>query len=74
MIIPLVGFRDFWNSGKFWMTVVLLGVLQVPLVIAVKPLMERLKFPFMFTFGMLDCALVALAISWVCTERGEKSQ
>ena len=74
MIIPIIGFRDFWNSGRFWVTIVLLGVLQVPLVIGVKPLMEQLKFPFMFTFGMLDCALVALAISWVCSERGKKSQ
>ena|SRR3989442_4548090 len=73
MVIPIIGFRDFWNEGRFWITVVLLGLVQVPLVIEVRPLMERLKFPFMFTFGIFDCVLVALAISWVCSEHNGKS-
>jgi nicotinamide riboside transporter PnuC len=68
MLLPIVGYRDFWNEGRFWITVGLLGVAQVPLVIEAAPLMEKLKFPFMFTFGILDCVLVALAISWVCSE------
>lgn len=70
MILPIIGFRDFWTEGKFWVTVILLGAAQVPLVILLRPLIERFKFPLMFTFGILDCALVAFAISWVCSERG----
>jgi hypothetical protein len=73
MIIPIIGFRDCWREARFWITVVLLGVGQVPLVIGVRPLMEQLKFPFMFTFGIFDCVLVALAISWVCSQQNEKS-
>lgn len=68
MIIPIIGFRDFWNEGKFWITVLLLGAAQVPLVILLRPLIDQLKFPFMFTFGIFDCVLVVLAISWVCSE------
>jgi len=74
LIIPIIGFRDFWNMGRFWITVLVLGAAQVPLVIAVRPLIEQLKFPFMFTFGMFDCILVALAISWVCSEHGDKTR
>lgn len=68
MVIPIIGFRDFWNEVRFWITVVLLGALQVPLVFFVRPLIERLKFQFMFTFGVFDCALMVLALSWVCSE------
>jgi|SRR5581483_5812946 len=70
--IPVIGYRDFWNKGRFWITVFVLAMFQVPLVIAVRPLIEKLKFPFMLMFGLFDCVLVALAISWVCSENSEK--
>ena len=69
MVLPIIGFRDFWNEGKFWITVSILAVAQVPLVIAISSPMDRLKFPLMFMFGICDGLLVALAISWVCAER-----
>lgn len=71
MTVPIIGFRDFWNDGRFWITVGLLGIVQVPLVITVRPLMEQLKFPFMLIFGLLDCVLVVLAVSWICSEASE---
>src|SRR6266699_6880558 len=37
MLIPIICFRDFWNEGTFWITVLLLGAAQVPLVILVRP-------------------------------------
>jgi hypothetical protein len=73
MIAPIIGFRDFWNERRFWVTVLLLGAAQVPLVILVRPLIEKLKFPLMFTFGIFDAVLVLLAISWVCSEHNRKS-
>jgi hypothetical protein len=73
MVIPIIGFRDFWRETKFWLTVVLLGVLQVPLVFVMRPLIERLKFSFMFTFGIFDCVLMVLAISWVCSGANENA-
>ncbi len=72
MIIPIIGFRDFWTEPKFWVTIVLLGVAQVPLVIAVHPLIQQLKFPFIFAFGILDCMLMIVAVSWVCSEHAER--
>jgi len=67
MIIPILGFRDYWGEVRFWITIAVLGVLQVPLGIGVRPLMEQLKFPFMLTFGIIDCAVMVALISWVCS-------
>ncbi len=67
MIIPIIAFRDYWNELRFWITVVILGVLQVPLVIAVEPSMEQFRFPFMFTFMILDGLAVIILISRVCS-------
>jgi hypothetical protein len=68
MIVPIIGFRDFYSEAKFWTTVALLGGGQVLLVIAYGPLMEQLKFPFMLMFGIVDCFVVVLVISWLCSE------
>ncbi len=73
MIIPVIGFRDFWKEGKFWLTVLLMAAAQVPLVILVRPLIQQLKFPFMLTFGVFDCVLVTFVISRVCSERNQKN-
>ena len=70
MIIPIIGFRGLWSETRFWITVVLLGVLQIPVVIAVQPVMEQFKFPYMLLFGVIDCALIISAISWVCSRMG----
>jgi len=73
MTIVTIGFRASWNEVRFWITLVLLGVLQVPLVLLVSPMMEQLKFPFMFVFGIVDTAVLGLAISWVCSQHDGKS-
>jgi hypothetical protein len=73
MALPIIGFRDFWNQTRFWITVLLLAALQVPLAVGVGPLIEQQKFPAMFAFGVLDCIFVALAISFVCSEHGGRS-
>jgi hypothetical protein len=65
---PIIGYRDYWNEARFWVTVLLVGAVQVPLVIAIGPLIEAGGFPLMVTFGIFDFVLVALAISWVCSE------
>ena len=73
MTIVIIGFRTFWYEVRFWITLILLGVFQVPLVLLVSPMMEQLKFPFMFVFGIADTVLLGLAISWVCSQRDGKS-
>ncbi len=67
MIVPIIGFRDYWNELRFWITVVILGVLQVPLVIAVEPSMEQFKLPFMFAFVILDGLAIIVVISRACS-------
>ena len=74
MVIPILGFRDLWKESKFWITIALLGVLQVPLVVGVGPWMEQLKFPLMLMFGIVDCALMIAAVSWVCSEGSEEGK
>ena len=69
MIVPILGYREFWNEWKFWITVALLGVLQVPLALTVRALMEQQGLPFMLTFGIVDCLLVAAVLSFVCPTR-----
>jgi hypothetical protein len=69
ILLPLIGFRDFWKEGKFWITIVILGTVQVPLVLVVSPLIKQFKFPMLLTFGLLDTVLVGLAISWVCLQK-----
>ena len=70
VIVPTLVFRDLWNEAKFWITVLLLGAAQVPLVFAVRPLTQQLKFPFLYSFGIVDGALVLLVISRVRSKPG----
>jgi hypothetical protein len=63
MVIPIIYFRDLWTEVRFWIVILLVGVIQIPVVIGVRGLMEKLKFPFMLAFGILDCTLVAVVVS-----------
>jgi hypothetical protein len=71
-LIPVFGFRDLWREARFWITILLLGVLQIPLVMAVGSLVEQLKFMFMLAFGIFDCALIIAVVSWVCSEENDQ--
>jgi hypothetical protein len=73
MIIPIIEFRDFWNEARFWITVFLLILIQVPLVIELKPLIGRQGFPLMLAFGIFDCVLVASVLWWVCSGKSTRS-
>ena len=59
-------YDDYRNQIKFWITVGLLALAQLPLVMAVGPLVERFKFVLLLAFGFVDFVFVALVISWVC--------
>jgi hypothetical protein len=69
IVIPIVGWRDFRNERRFQNALLLLGVVQLPRVSVLRPRMEQLKFPVVFSSGRFDCGLVALAISWVCSDK-----
>ena len=66
MVLPIIGFRDFWNRWKFWTTVVVFAVLQVPMVLLMRPLVGKSGFPLLWAFGILDCAVVIAGIYYVC--------
>jgi hypothetical protein len=64
ILIPIIGFRDYWTEWRFWITIALLALVQVPLVLTLAPFIERLKFQGLFAFGIIDCVLIAAAVSF----------
>ena|SRR5579864_4171341 len=68
-VAPVIGYRQFWKLGRFWITAVLLLGTQVPLVILAQPYVERLRIVGALTFGGVDCFIVTLAIAWVCSQK-----
>ena len=66
LLVPILAYRRLWGRGRFWTTLALLAALQVPLVIAVRPLVEQFRFAFMLMFGAVDCMVVICAVYWVC--------
>lgn len=71
VIAPVLGYRKFWHQGRFWITAVLLSALQVPLVILLRPTIDKFRFLALLSFGVVDCVLITLAISWVCSQSKE---
>jgi len=71
VLIPIIGFRVYWNRWKFWGTIAAMTILQVPAVAALRPFIERSGFPLLFAFGTLDCALVIAGICFVCGDDGD---
>jgi hypothetical protein len=68
LIFPaVIYYRKTGKRERFWMAVVFLAIAQVPLVIAVRPLMEQFRAVFLLVFGVVDWALVAFGISWACS-------
>jgi hypothetical protein len=63
ILVPILGFRDLWNDTKFWMMLLLLGVLQVALVYLANPYLERLSFIEFFPIAILNCVVVVSAMS-----------
>jgi hypothetical protein len=67
IVLPTLQFRKFWSQGRFWVTVSLLAALQIPLVLAVRPLIERLRAVFLLEFVIIDGLFVIAAILFVCS-------
>jgi nicotinamide riboside transporter PnuC len=74
MVLPIIGFRDFWNLWKFWVTVVALAFLQALLVLALRPVLEKSGFVLLYGFSILDCTLVVAVIFRVCCENGSDAR
>jgi len=64
-IVPTIGFRAYWNTWRFWGSLSALIFLQIPLVFALRPLVEKSGFPMLYAFGILDCAFVVAGLFYV---------
>jgi hypothetical protein len=67
LILPVLQFRTLWSEARFWVVTALLMVVQIPLVIAVRPLVERLRAAFLLAFGIGDGLFVILMIVLLCS-------
>jgi hypothetical protein len=68
LIFPaIIYYRKGGKPHRFWVTVMLLTLVQIPLVIAVRPLVEQFQLVFMIVFAVADCVFVAFALNWMCS-------
>ncbi len=66
LVVSAVAYQKLWGRRQFWITLALLAAVQVPVVIAVRPLVEQFRFVFMLVFGAVDCMVVISVIYWAC--------
>jgi hypothetical protein len=65
LVVPILLYRRFWGRAWFWITAVLLGTIQVPVVAAVRPLIGQARSFYMLAFVMIDGLFVIAVISLV---------
>lgn len=65
-------FREFWRQIRFWITVLLLAALQVPLVIAVRLPMHQVRPYYSLAFVTIDGLVVGFVILFVCSRSEAK--
>jgi hypothetical protein len=65
ILLPTLKYRRYWSETWFWMTMLALSTLQVPLAILARPRMDELKFGFNLLFATIDIFLVAVVVNWV---------
>jgi len=66
VVLPIIGFREFWSDWRFWTALSALSLLQIPLVIALRALVEKPAVPLLYALTILDCMFVILCLSYVC--------
>lgn len=65
LVLAVLYWRDLWRQAWFWITIVLLTTVQVPLVIVMRPLIEQARMFYMGTFLAADSVFVIIAITLV---------
>jgi hypothetical protein len=71
VVIPATYYRSQWRHAWFWMVIAPLVVLQAPMLIVSKPLMDQLKFVSLVGFAILDASLVVVAVNWMSPKSHE---
>jgi hypothetical protein len=67
LFLPIFALRKFWGQRLFWIMTAVLGIIQVPLIEAVHPVLERAG-GYSMVFAMADCLFVIAALSLVCSK------
>ena len=66
VVLPIIGFREFWSEWRFWAALSALALLQFPLVLVVRAFVDRPGFPLLYPLTILDCMFVIFGLSYVC--------
>jgi hypothetical protein len=66
VVVPIIGFREFWSEWRFWAKLSALALLQLPLVLAVRAFVEKPGFPMLYALTIIDCMFVILGLSYIC--------
>ena len=75
VVLPIIGFREFWNKWRFWAALSALSLLQLPFVLAVRAFVEKPVFPLLYVLTIFDCVIVILGLSYACcVDEGETAQ
>jgi hypothetical protein len=74
VVLPIIGFRDFWSEWRFWVTLSVMALFQLPLVVAVRVFVEKPGFPLLYGLTILDCMFVVIGISYVCCNDEGKAE
>jgi len=61
----LITKRRYWGFSWYWITFGMLTILQIPLMVAAKPLFDEFKYFFMWIFAFADLAAMGLVIEIV---------
>lgn len=74
LIVPILLYRKLWGQRSFWITAMLLAVIQAPLVLAVRPLIAAARSYYMLLFVMGDGLFVIIVISLICSTSKPKDE
>ena len=66
LIVPVAGFRDLWSEVRFWVTVTVAALFQIPVLMALQPIGQRSGVAFMLGFTIADGLLIIAMIYWAC--------
>jgi len=65
IIMTIIAKRRYWRFAAFWGTLTVLAVLQIPLMMACKGLLDEFKFGFMLLLAVADFFVISLVIEVV---------
>ena len=62
VLMLLFGYRHFWGYGSFWLRIIAVALIQIPLIRFARPYMYAYKLGFNLLFANLDGLLAIFMI------------